>query len=118
MSLQDLPEITGRLAIQPIANGIEDGFGLVRTDTDPSVEVAIIHDGADRGIGEAEEYARLLSLSPIMLTLLREALGAWAMQFDGPNGASDADLYVSGADLLEWLAGWRMRVRQKLRAET
>ena len=117
MSLQDLPEITGRLAIQPFEDRMEGGFGLVRTDTDPSVEVAIVHDGSDRGVGEAGEYARLLSLSPTMLTLLREALGAWAMQFDGPNGASDADLHVSGADLLEWFAGWRMRVRQELRAK-
>ena len=117
MSLRDLPEITGRLAIQPFNDSMEGGFGLVWTDMNPSVEVAIVHDGSDRGVGEAGEYARLLSLSPTMLTLLREALGAWAMQFDGPNGASDADLHVSGPDLLEWFAGWRMRVRQELRAE-
>ena len=72
MRWQDLPIIAGRLTIEPFQNPIEDGFGLLRTDTSPSVEVAIIHDSADRRIGEAEEYARLLNLSPVMLALLRE----------------------------------------------
>lgn len=70
--------ITGRLAIKTFEDRIEDGFGLVRTDVSPPVEVAVIHDGSDRGVGEAADYARLLALAPVMLRLITDALGAWA----------------------------------------
>ena len=116
MSLDHLPEISGRLLGVPFEERVEDGFGLVRTDTSPAVEVAIVHDGSDRGIGEAEQYAQLLGLSPVMLTLLREALGAWDEQFDAPDDAPDRDHYVSGSDLIEWFSDWRLRVRKGLAA--
>ncbi|MBE7212911.1 MAG: hypothetical protein INR65_18005 [Gluconacetobacter diazotrophicus] len=112
MSFDHLPEISGRLLVLPFEDRVEDGFGLIRTDTSPAIEVAIVHDGSDRGIGEAEKYAQLLGLSPVMLTLLQEALGAWAEQFDAP----DDDHYVSGTDLLEWFGDWRLRVREGLAA--
>ena len=114
MSLEHLPEITGALQIRRLEDRIEDGFGMVRTGTSPSVKVAVVHDGSDRDIGEAEQCARLLALAPVMLELLRTALGAWAEQFDAPDGADDADYYVSGADMVEWFAGWRLRVRERL----
>ncbi len=116
MSFDHLPEITGRLLVLPFEDRVEDGFGLIRTDTSPAIEVAIVHDGTDRGIGEAEKYAQLLGLSPVMLTLLQEALGAWAEQFDAPDDAPDGDHYVSGSDLVEWFADWRLRVREGLAA--
>ncbi len=116
MSFDHLPEISGRLLVLPFEDRVEDGFGLIRTDTSPAVEVAIVHDGSDRGIGEAEQYAQLLGLSPVMLTLLQEALGAWAEQFDAPDDAPDEDHYVSGSDLVEWFADWRLRVREGLAA--
>ena len=74
--LAHLPTITGRLAIKTFEDRIEDGFGLVRTDVSPPVEVAVIHDGSDRGVGEAADYARLLALAPVMLRLITDALGA------------------------------------------
>jgi hypothetical protein len=46
-----------------------------------------------------------------MATLLNEAAQAWAAQFDG---AQDQDLSISGADLMDWLAQWWLRVRQVL----
>ncbi len=46
-----------------------------------------------------------------MLALLREALAAWAEQFDEPE---DQDLSVSGADLVDWFSQWRLRVREQL----
>ena len=110
MSLDHLPEISGPLLVLPF----EDRIGLIRTDTSPEVEVAIVHDGSDRAVGEAKQYAQLLGLSPVMLALLREALEAWAEQFDAPDDAPDTDHYVSGADLVEFFAGWRMRVREQL----
>ncbi len=115
MSFDHLPEISGRLLVLPFEDRVEDGFGLIRTDTSPAVEVAIVHDGSDRGIGEAEQYAQLLGLSPVMLTLLREALGAWAEQFDAPDDP-DEDVSVDGGDLVEWFAEWRLRVREGLAA--
>ena len=114
MSLDHLPEISGRLLVLPFEDRIADGFGLIRTDTSPAVEVAIVHDGSDRGVGEAAQYAQLFGLSPVMLALLREALDAWSEQFDAPDDAPDTDQYVSGADLVEWFAGCRLRVREQL----
>ena len=114
MSLDHLPEISGRLLVLPFEDRVEDGFGLIRTNTSPAVEVAIVHDGSDRALGEAKRYAQLLGLSPVMLALLREALDAWSEQFDAPDDAPDTDQYVSGADLVEWFAGWRLRVRERL----
>ena len=114
MSLEHLPEISGRLLVLPFEDRLEDGFCLIRTDTSPPVEVAIVHDGSDRGIDKAEQYAQLLDLSPVMLTLLREALGAWAERSDAPDDAPGGEHYVSGADLVEWFAGWRLRVREGL----
>ena len=57
----------------------------------------------------------LLPLSPMLQSLLAEALGAWAEQFDGPD---DQDLSVSGADLVDWFADWRVRVRAELPAHS
>ena len=51
------------------------------------------------------------TLPPALRTLLEEALNAWAGQFDGP---ADEDLSVSGADLVEWFADWRLRLRAAL----
>jgi hypothetical protein len=56
-----------------------------------------------------------LPLSPTMQSLLAEALGAWSEQFDGPD---DHDLSVSGADLVDWFADWRLRVRAELSAHS
>lgn len=115
MSFDHLPEISGRLLVLPFEDRVEDGFGLIRTDTSPAIEVAIVHDGSDRGIGEAEKYAQLLGLSPVMLTLLREALAVSADQFDAPDDANE-DVSVDGGDLVEWFADWRLRVREGLAA--
>ncbi len=115
MSFDHLPEISGPLLVLPFADRIEEGFGLIRTDTSPAVEVAIVHDGSDRGIGEAEQYAQLLSRSPVMLALLKQALAAWAEKFDAPDD-TDEDVSVNGGDLVDWFAQWRLRVREGLAA--
>ncbi len=95
MSPDHLPEISGRLLVLPFEDRIGDGFGLIRTDTSPAVEVAIVHDGSDRAVAR-QAVAQLLGLSPVMLALLREALAAWTEQFDAPDDAPDTDQYVSG----------------------
>jgi hypothetical protein len=46
-------------------------------------------------------------------TLLREAVRAWP-QFDAPASAHESETYVSGADMVEWFAGWRARVKAEL----
>ena len=99
MSLDHLPEISGPLLVLPFQHRIEDGFGLIRTDTSPVVEVAVVHDGSDRGIGEAEQYAQLLAGSPVMLALLKEAFAAWAEEFDAPDDTDD-DVSMNGGDLV------------------
>lgn len=103
-------EIKGKLAVSVVDDCSQD-LVLIRTDTSPTVEVAIVCDSADRAVGEAKAYADLLASSPPMLALLNEALGVWAEQFDGPE---DQDLSISGADLVDWFADWRLRVRAGL----
>jgi hypothetical protein len=102
-----LPEIDGHLTVRALQDDMANGFALLRADCFPAVEVAIIHDGADRGIGETEAYVALLARSPGMKRLLDEALAFEAEAFD-------EDEPVSGADLVEWFSGWRGRVRKLL----
>ena len=60
---------------------------------------------------EAHANAGLFATSRTMAELLDEATKAWAEQFDGPE---DQDCSVSGADLMDWFAQWRVRARQAL----
>ena len=114
MSLDHLPRITGRLKVRQIKSGTADGFEVVRTGTSATGEVAPTHGGSNRGCSESEQLEDLLGLSPVMLALLREALEAWVEQFDAPDKADDTDHYVFSADLVEWFADWRLRVRTAL----
>ena len=107
MSPVILPEIDGHLAVRVLEDVLADGYGLIRTDCSPPVEVAIVHDGSDRGIGETEAYVALLARSPGMKRLLDEAVAFEAEAFD-------EDEPVSGADLAQWFAEWRGRVRTLL----
>lgn len=47
--------------------------------------------------------------------LMREALEYQAECFDGPD---DEDLSVSGADLVDWFAAWRERLKEVIGADT
>ncbi|MHB0668453.1 Hypothetical protein HVPorG_03891a (plasmid) [Roseomonas mucosa] len=107
MSPVILPEIDGHLTVRALEGDTADGFALCRADCFPVVEVAIVHDGSDRGVGETEAYVALLARSPGMKRLLDEAVAFEAEAFD-------EDEPVSGADLVDWFAGWRDRVRTLL----
>lgn len=100
-----------RLDVRPLSTDDGRGFELVRADCEPPIVVATIHDGIDRGIGEAEAIARLLSAAPQMRSVLQEALRAWSAQFDGDP---QQDLSISGADLVDWFSQWRRRARAAL----
>lgn len=52
-------------------------------------------------------------VGPDLPAVLIEALQAWGEQFDGEP---DSDLDVSGADLVDWFAQWRLRAREALKA--
>lgn len=103
--------IPGKLAVRPFQTTDGHGYELARTNCIPDDVVAVVYDGADRGVDEANRYAHLLAASPVMLELLEEALGIWSERFDGPE---DEDLSVPGADLVDWFAAWRLRVRAEL----
>ena len=107
------PVPTTRLTVRPFSDGQGEGFELVQTDCETPITIAIVHDGADRGVGEAEAVARLLSAAPAMAAVLQEALGAWSPQFDGDP---QRDVSVSGADLMDWFAQWRLRARNALKS--
>ena len=62
-------------------------------------------------MAEAQANAGLFATSKDMSELLIEATRAWSDQLDGPD---DHDQSVSGADLLEWFARWRLRARATL----
>lgn len=109
MSPVILAEIGGHVSIRVLEDVVSDGYGLIRTDRSPPVEVVVVHDhdGTDRGIGETEAHVALLARSPGMKRLLDQALAYEAAAFD-------EDEPVSGADLVEWFANWRGRVRTLL----
>ena len=102
-----LAEIGGHLTIEPFNNPYGYGFGLTRHDYDDNTQVAVIYDGVDRGIGEASSYAELFARCPGMQRLLDEVVAFEAEAFD-------EDEPVSGADLVQWFADWRGRVRTLL----
>ena len=56
----------------------------------------------DNSVGGATSITK-----PIVTALLIEALAFRAAEFDG-------DEPVSGADLTEWFAGWRLRLREAI----
>lgn len=104
-----LPHVEGVLAITVLADEMSDGFCLIRTDTDSSLDVAIVYDGSDRGLGEAEGYARILSGAPPMLDLLTSVLEKWGTAVLG-------DEPIDGGDAVAWLSAFTIAVRDTLQA--
>jgi len=66
------------------------------------VEIAAFHDGAARGRGEAEGYARMLSGAPAMLDLLAALLVRW-----GDAVADDGE--INSGDVVAWLSRFTVR---------
>ena len=60
---------------------------------------------------EAGANAALFAASKTMAGVLREAMTAWEEQFEAPEGEEAS---VSGADLVEWFARWRVRAKRAL----
>ncbi|MDQ2802768.1 MAG: hypothetical protein M3Y41_08810 [Pseudomonadota bacterium] len=77
--------------------------------------VGKVHPIGPTGKNQAEAHANggLFAASKLMAELLTEATQAWSSQFDGPE---DEDRSVSGADLVDWFAQWRLRARTALDA--
>ncbi len=109
--IRALPLTDGTLAVRVLADEVADGFCLVRTDTSPMVDVAVVYDGADRHRGEAEGYARVLSVAPAMLGLLTGVLAKW-------GEAIEEDTPIEGGDAVQWLTGFTIDVRETLLAIT
>jgi len=100
-------EFSKEVQVQVVEDRIEDGYVLGRTSESPPVEVAVLHDGAAHSLETAEQVASLLGAAGVIRELLNEATDAWAAQFD-------AGAPVSGADLLEWFALWRVAAQDAL----
>jgi hypothetical protein len=109
--IRALPLTDGILSVRVLADEVADGFCLVRTDTSPGVDVAVVYDGTDRSRGEAEGYARVLSVAPAMLGLLTGVLAKW-------GEAVEEDTPIEGADAVQWLAKFTVEVRETLLAIT
>ncbi len=109
--IHTLPHIEGSLTVRVLADEISDGFCLFRTDASPMVDVAVVYDGSDRARGEAEGYARMLSVAPAMLGLLTGVLVKWGK-------AVEEDTPIDGGDAVEWLTGFTVEVRETLLAIT
>jgi hypothetical protein len=97
--------IDGGLAVRPFIS--EDSHGFELFDPDTGDIAAIIHDGADRGDGEAQAAAEILAAAPVMLTLLLEALAINRAEFED-------DTAINGADLVDDIAAWRRKVIRAL----
>ena len=65
-------------------------------------------DGGPEDLDTVRMNARLFAASKQMAALLIELLDYEAEQFDGPD---HLDLEVSGADTVDWLTAFRLRVR-------
>lgn len=109
MSAGDFPGSATPIPVLVIEDLLTDGFFLIRSGAANPVEVAIAHDGSDDARDQAEIHAHCLRRAPAMGILLAEALTAFGDAFDG-------DAEVSGADLVEWFALWRRRLRATLGA--
>jgi len=109
--IRTLPHIGGRLMVRVLADETSDGFCLFRTDASSMVDVAVVYDGSDRARGEAEGYARMLSVAPAMLGLLTGVLVKWGK-------AVEEDTPIDGGDAVEWLTGFTVEVRETLLAIT
>ena len=92
----------GKLDVAVVEDVVEDGYGLVRTAESPALVVAVLHDGTSRGHALAHGTAAVLAVAPAMRRLLDEALNIFREQFE-------EDEPVSGADLVDWFAGWRRK---------
>jgi hypothetical protein len=86
----------------------DDGFGVIRRQNGPAVEIAFVHDGTPEGVHQAEAIARLITVTPQLRDLLSEAIHVWAAAFDAPP---DVEGCVSGADLVDWFARWRLKAK-------
>lgn len=104
-----LPSINGSLTDKVLADEMSDGFCLIRTDMSPGVDVAVVYDGSDRGRGEAEGYARMVSGTPAMVGLLAGVLVKW-------GDAVEKDEEINGGDAVDWLAAFTVDVRAALQA--
>ena len=107
--IRALPHIEGSLAVRVLADETSDGFCLFRTDASPMVDVAVVYDGSDRARGEAEGYARMLSIAPAMLDLLTGVLARW-------GEAVEEDSEIDGGNAVEWLAAFTIDARKVLQA--
>ena len=54
---------------------------------------------------------------PALRAVLQEAIQAWPQLDLDPSQASDSELYINGADLLEWFSEWRQRAIYALKAD-
>ncbi|MGI4800634.1 MAG: hypothetical protein ACRYG8_42745 [Janthinobacterium lividum] len=107
--IRALPHIKGGLTVRILADETSDGFCLFRTDASPMVDVAVVYDDLDRAHGEAEGYARMLSIVPAMLDLLTGVLARWSK-------AVEEDTEINGGDALEWLVEFTVDTRKVLQA--
>jgi hypothetical protein len=103
--MTNAPE-SGDALLRPniIEDFADDDFGIIREPGGPRVEIAIAHDGSTDGVLEAERAAAAIMALPALRDVLREATNAWGDAFNG-------DGHVSGADLLDWFAQWRLRAQ-------
>jgi len=97
--------------VKIIEDFTDDDFGIIREPGGPRIEIAIAHDGAVDGVLEAERARTAITALPRLYRVLQEATQSWAEQFDGED---ETDLRVSGADLLDWFAQWRVKAKAAL----
>ena len=109
--LQHLETAATLIAVTLVEDPAVDGFALVRRPDGPPAEVAILHDGSERGRAHAAFMTLLVERAPAMLGLLCRAVLHRQADFDAPR---DVERTISGADLIDWFSGWRADVTQLL----
>lgn len=96
------------MSVRPFLSADSHGFELF--DPETGDVAAVIHDGADRGIDEARNFADILAAAPVMLTLLLEGLKINRAEFE-------TDAAIDDGDLVESIGAWRRKVIQTLQMD-
>ena len=109
--VQHLETAATPIAVTLVEDPAVDGFALVRRPDGPPAEIAILHDGSERGRAQAASLTLLVEHAPAMLGLLCRAVLHRQADFDAPR---DVERTISGADLIDWFSLWRADVTQVL----
>lgn len=103
------------------ADRLREAAAALRGGPHPAAYQGSLEDHLDHVLDQIAAYQakgaadseREALQAPTRAHLIAEALAYEAAKFDRPDG-EDSELNVSGADLVDWFADWRLRMKAAL----